>query len=113
MARPIRLRGNLPAEVTSFVGRRHELAAVKHRLTEMRLVDLVGPGGVGKTRLAIRAATDLGRAFRDGVWLVALGELDDPASIANALASALGLRAQSEIEPMAMVLQYAADKQLL
>jgi predicted ATPase/DNA-binding CsgD family transcriptional regulator len=113
MARPIRLRGNLPAEVTSFVGRRHELAAVKHRLTEMRLVDLVGPGGVGKTRLAIRAAADLGRAFRDGVWLVALGELDDPALVANAFVSALGLRAQSEIEPIPMVLQYVGDKQLL
>ena len=61
MARPTRRSGNLPAEASSFIGRRREIAEVRKKLTEARLVSLVGPGGVGKTRLAIRAATDLGR----------------------------------------------------
>ena len=69
MARPAQRPGNLPAEATSFVGRRRELAEVRKKLTEARLVSLVGPGGVGKTRLAIRAATELGRGFRGGGWL--------------------------------------------
>src|SRR5207253_5513115 len=63
MARPVRRLGNLPAEATSFVGRRRELAELRKKLGAVRIVSLVGPGGVGKTRLAIRAATDLARAF--------------------------------------------------
>jgi DNA-binding NarL/FixJ family response regulator len=59
MARPARRPGNLPAEAASFIGRRRELAEVRKKLTEARLVTLVGPGGVGKTRLAVRAATNL------------------------------------------------------
>jgi len=78
MARPARRSGNLPAEATSFVGRRRELAEVRKKLTEARLVSLVGPGGVGKTRLAIRAVADLGRGFRDGAWLAELAEVSDP-----------------------------------
>jgi hypothetical protein len=62
--------GNLPAELTSFVGRRGELAEVRRLLAGSRLVTLTGVGGVGKTRLAVRAAAGLRRAFRDGVWLV-------------------------------------------
>ena len=53
-------RGNLPAELTSFIGRRHQIQEIKSVLTAARLVTLVGPGGVGKTRLALRTATDLG-----------------------------------------------------
>lgn len=98
MARPTHRQGNLLTEVTSFVGRRRDVAEVKHKLTEVRLVDLVGPGGVGKTRLALRVATDLERAFRDGVWLVELGELHDPALVANTVMAGLGLRAQTPIQ---------------
>ena len=67
--------GNLPAELTSFVGRRGELAEVRRLLAGSRLVTLTGIGGVGKTRLALRAAAELRRAFRDGVWLVRLDQL--------------------------------------
>ena len=63
VARPRRRIGNLPAEATSFVGRRRELAETRKTLAGARLVSLVGPGGVGKTRLGIRVATDLGRGF--------------------------------------------------
>src|SRR5438105_14871893 len=78
MARPIRRSGNLPTEATSFIGRRSELAELRKKLTAARLVSLVGPGGVGKTRLAHRTATDLGRGFRDGAWLVALADAARP-----------------------------------
>src|ERR1039457_4031112 len=99
MARPTRRSGNLPAEASSFIGRRREIAEVRKKLTEARLVSLVGPGGVGKTRLAIRAATDLGRGFRGGGWLVELAEVLDPALVSNALMAALDLRAQAAAEP--------------
>ena len=59
VGRPRRRIGNIPAEATSFVGRRHELAEARRMLAAARLVSLVGPGGVGKTRLAVRLATDL------------------------------------------------------
>jgi len=66
--------GNLPAELTSFVGRRGEVAEVRRLLGESRLVTLTGAGGVGKTRLALRAAAGLSRAFPDGVWLIRLDQ---------------------------------------
>ena len=59
---------NLPAEVTSFVGRRQELREFKRLLTTTRLLTLTGSGGVGKTKLALRAAADMSRGFRDGIW---------------------------------------------
>jgi len=113
MARPARRSGNIPAEATSFVGRRRELAEVRTKLTEARLVSLVGPGGVGKTRLAIRAATDLGRGFRDGAWLAELAEITDPELVDSAVLAALDLRDQAATEPLALLLSYLRDKELL
>ena len=88
-------RGNLPAELTSFVGRRRLLQAVKSGLTSARLLTLVGPGGVGKTRLALRAATDLQRGVADGVWLVELAGLREAELVPKAVMTALGLRDQA------------------
>jgi len=85
MAPRARVTGNLPAELTSFVGRRGELAAVKRLLASARLVTLTGVGGAGKTRLALRAAAGLRRAFRDGVWLVRLDQLRDEALVTQAV----------------------------
>ncbi len=113
MARPIRRPGNLPAEATSFIGRRRELAELRQKLTTARLVSLVGPGGVGKTRLAIRIGTDLRRGFRDGTWLVELAEVRDPALIGNATLASLDLRDQAATEPRALLLSYLRDKELL
>jgi hypothetical protein len=64
--------GRLPAEVTSFVGRRHELADTRRLLSSSRLLTLTGAGGVGKTRLAVRMAAEVRRTFADGVWFVEL-----------------------------------------
>ena len=113
MARPTRRSGNLPAEATSFIGRRRELAELRKKLSAARLVSLVGPGGVGKSRLAIRAATDLGRGFSDGAWLVELAEVRDSALVSNAVVAALDLRDQAATEPSELLISYLKDKQLL
>ena len=103
----------MPAEATSFVGRRHELAEVRKKLAAARLISLVGPGGVGKTRLAIRVATGLGRGFPGGAWMAELAELRDPALVSNAVMAALDLRDQAATEPLALVRSYLRDKELL
>jgi predicted ATPase len=113
MARPARRPGNLPAEATTFVGRRRELADVRAKLAEARMVSLVGPGGVGKTRLAVRAAADLVRGFPDGAWLVELAEVGDPALVGHAALAALDLRDQAATEPLALIRSYLRDKRLL
>jgi predicted ATPase/DNA-binding CsgD family transcriptional regulator len=113
MARPIRRPGNLPAEATSFIGRRRELAELRRQLAAARLVTLVGPGGVGKTRLAIRSGTDLARAFPGGAWLVELADIRDPELVSNAVLAALDLRDQTATGPRAVLLSYLRDKELL
>src|SRR5262245_33760621 len=85
-------RHNLPAELTSFVGRRRELSELPGILAGTRLLCLTGAGGVGKTRLAVRLARDLCGDFRDGVWLVDLAPLSLPELLPQAIATALGLR---------------------
>ncbi|MDV7355903.1 protein kinase [Rhodococcus oxybenzonivorans] len=84
--------GNLPLELTSFIGRRRELTEAKAKLSDARLVTLTGIGGVGKTRLALRVAADVRRGFADGAWLVELGELHDESLLVDVVAAALGLR---------------------
>ena len=113
MARPTRRSGNLPAEASSFIGRRRELAELRRKLTAARLVSLSGPGGVGKSRLALRIATDLSRGFPGGAWLVELAEIQDPALVGNAVMAALDLRDQAATEPLPLVLSYLRDKELL
>ena len=105
--------GNLPADATSFVGRRRELAEIRKKLTTARVVSLVGPGGVGKTRLATRAAADLGRGFSDGAWLVELADLHDEALVTNAVVAALDLRDLAATTPLQVLASHLQDKQLL
>jgi predicted ATPase/DNA-binding CsgD family transcriptional regulator len=113
MARPTRSSGNLPAEATSFIGRRRELAELREKLTATRLVTLVGPGGVGKSRLAIRLATNLERGFAGGAWLAELAEVRDAELVGNVVMAALGLRDAGAAEPSTLLLSYLRDKQLL
>lgn len=84
--------GNLPLELTSFIGRRRELTETKAKILESRLVTLTGIGGVGKTRLAVRVAADLRQKFDDGVSVAELGELQDASLLADLVASSLGIR---------------------
>ena len=102
----------LPAELTSFVGRRHQLTEVRRMLASSRLLTLTGVGGVGKTRLALRTATSLRRAFPDGVWFVELAALNDPQLLPHTVASALDLHHVSEA-PLADLADHLQDKQLL
>ena len=83
---------NLPLQLTSFVGRERELAAVGGLLGTARLLTLTGPGGVGKTRLALEAAAGARATHPQGVWLVELAALADPALVPQAVAAVLGVR---------------------
>ncbi len=84
--------GNLPVELDSFVGRGQELSELKRLLASSHLITVTGPGGIGKTRLALRSAHRLGRHFSDGVWWVELAELEDPDLLAYAVAQALAVQ---------------------
>src|SRR5437588_11056535 len=101
--------GNLPVEVTSFVGRRRELAEGARLLAASRLVTVVGCGGVGKTRLAMRVAAGAYRAFPDGLWFGPLESVPDPALLDETVASALDLRSQS-LDPADRLAGYLADR---
>jgi predicted ATPase/DNA-binding CsgD family transcriptional regulator len=105
--------GNLPAEVTSFVGRRRELADAKRALSKSRLVTLTGVGGVGKTRVAERVARDRRRAYPHGVWLVELGELPDPALLTQTVLTELGVRGQPSGDALGVLIDSLRSRQLL
>ena len=83
---------NLPFQLTSLVGRQREIAEVGHLLTDNRLLTLTGPGGSGKTRLALAVASEMVEEYEDGAWLVDLAPLSDPDLVPQALAPVLGVR---------------------
>ncbi|MEU6375738.1 AAA family ATPase [Streptomyces sp. NPDC046909] len=87
--------GNLPAEANEFIGRRLELAEIAGLLGSVRLVTLTGPGGVGKSRLALRAAHAAKSAYRGGTWLVELSDLRNPDLLTNTVAQATRLAEQT------------------
>jgi predicted ATPase/DNA-binding CsgD family transcriptional regulator len=93
-AAPRRPYGNLPSELTSFIGRERETAEMKRSLGDVRLLTLTGPGGCGKTRLALALGEDLAERFEGGVWWVELAPVSDPALVPRAVASALGVHEQ-------------------
>jgi predicted ATPase/transcriptional regulator with XRE-family HTH domain len=104
---------NLPASLSSFIGREHAQARVRDLLASHRLVTLVGAGGVGKTRLALAvAAASLG-AFPDGVWLVELAALADPGLAPGAVAEALGLREEPGRPVLETLRDHCGGKRLL
>ncbi|WP_069884876.1 ATP-binding protein [Streptomyces luteocolor] len=95
--------GNLPTEANAFIGRRPELSRIAALLGSARLVTLTGPGGVGKSRLALRAAHDARPAFPDGAWLVELSSLTDASLLPHAVMDALG-RSDQTVRPLLDVL---------
>jgi predicted ATPase len=99
--------------LTSFVGRRRELDEVKHRMEESRLVTLAGPGGVGKTRIAIQVAERSRRGLRDGVCIVELESVADPSRLSRVIVSALNLPDQSNRDTTEKLIGYLEERQLL
>ena len=104
---------NLPLELTSFVGREEDLAKVKALLGRTRLVTLTGPGGTGKTRLALRVAADVLTEYRDGAFLVDLSTLTDPGLVVSAVAGALGVPEVPGRALIDVVVDHVAPKELL
>lgn len=84
-------RSNLQSSLSSFIGRDHERTAIRRLLQERRLLTLVGPGGIGKSRLALQVAADVGSAYADGVWLVELDALTDAGRVPATVAQVLGV----------------------
>jgi len=106
---------NLPAPITRLIGREWAVQRLHHLLgrDEVRLVTLVGPGGSGKTRLALHVASELVGAFAQGVWLVALGGVSDPALVPMNITQALHLTSTPDLPPLQSLVAYLRNKQLL
>ena len=107
------LPNNLPAQLTSFVGRERELAEVKRLLGQARLVTLTGPGGTGKTRLSLQVAAEVLESYADGAWLVELATLSDPDLVAATVAAALGVREDAERAAGDSLVDFLRAKHLL
>jgi predicted ATPase/DNA-binding CsgD family transcriptional regulator len=110
---PLRRGSALPAELSSFIGRRHELGQVRHALSGSRVVTLSGPGGVGKTRLALRVAADAASGYPDGVRLVELAAVQDPALVADTVVASLGLSVAPALAPLEALVGHLRDRRLL
>jgi predicted ATPase/class 3 adenylate cyclase len=107
------LPGNLPAELSSFVGRARDVEEIRVLVAEARVVTLTGVGGVGKTRLALQVAGEVRPRFRDGVWLVELAGVRDPDVVAETVAMALGVPDQSGTPVVDGLIQFLRAKQVL
>jgi predicted ATPase/class 3 adenylate cyclase len=104
---------NLPSQLTSFVGREDEMAEVRELLGRARLLTLTGPGGTGKTRLALRVASETLTEYRDGAFFADLSSLTDPGLVPSAVAGALGVREVPGRPIVEVVEDHIRDKELL
>jgi predicted ATPase/class 3 adenylate cyclase len=107
------IRNNLPAQLTSFIGREKEIAEVIRLFEKARLVTLTGAGGTGKTRLSIQVANELLDQYTDGVWLVELAPILDPLLIPRTTAIAIGLRDEPQRLVIDMLCDYLREKKML
>ncbi|MFI2513550.1 LuxR C-terminal-related transcriptional regulator [Streptomyces tubercidicus] len=105
--------GNLPSEVTSFVGRRWEVSEAQRLLAGTRLLTLTGAGGLGKTRLALRVAAEVRRSYPKGAWMVDLAPLNDGTLLAQSVLAALGLDHDSARPALPTLSGHLANKRLL
>ena len=104
---------NLPAQLTSFIGRESEIADLSDKVKSSRLVTLTGAGGTGKTRLALQVAEKVLDSFPDGVWLVELAPLSDPSLVPQACTQALDLGQQPGTSPSAILAHFLENKHAL
>jgi predicted ATPase/class 3 adenylate cyclase len=105
--------GNLPASLSSFLGRTSELTGIRRRIHEGRIVTLLGPGGIGKTRLALEAARTLRDDFDGGVWLVELSPIDQGGDVWPSFATALSIAPLPGASPRVQVLDRLRDADAL
>jgi predicted ATPase/DNA-binding SARP family transcriptional activator len=106
--------GNLPTQLTSFIGRDSEVAETKALLATTRLLTVTGPGGTGKTRLALKVAADVSAEFPDGAFFVDLAPVADPALVVPTIAATLGIREEGWEQPVtAVLLEHLEDRRLL
>ena len=113
MAKARTRSGNVPFTATSFIGRRQQRKEIRDRLAGGRLVSLIGPGGVGKTRLALQVADELNRLFKDGVYFVELASISDGGDVPAAIIHALGIVDQSNRDATGKVIEYIRDREIL
>ncbi len=104
---------NLPAQLTTFVGRENELAQAQNKLSNAKLLTLIGPGGTGKTRLSVQIGSEQISNFKDGVWMVELAPISDTANIVSAIASVFDVREVQNIPLIQLLLDYLRAKEHL
>src|SRR5262245_15105508 len=107
------LPNNLPRQLTRFIGREREIAEVKRLLASSALLTLTGAGGCGKSRLALQVAADLVELYPNGVWLVELAALSDPALVPQTVATALGVHEVPGRPLTQTLIDYLRAKQVL
>ena len=105
--------GNLPQQLSSLVGRENVVAEVAELVRSNRLVTLTGVGGVGKTRLALEVGAEVAGEFPDGVWMVELASVGDPASVPAAIATVLGITPQGDAALIDTVADALGGRRLL
>jgi predicted ATPase/class 3 adenylate cyclase len=104
---------NLPAQLTSFIGREREIAEAQKSFASTRILTFIGPGGTGKTRLSLQVAAEQIPEFKDGVWLIELAQLADPSYVLSAVASTFNIRELQGAQLIDTVTDYLRGKQLL
>jgi len=109
----VRSTSNLPADTTPFIGRSRELAEIKRSLAETRLLTLTGPGGIGKTRLAIKAAMEVNGEFNDGKFFVTLAPINTVGQLIQTVAETLRFPLATQEDPKHQLLRYLKPRQLL
>ena len=110
---PGALAGNLPVQLSSFIGRTGELAGLAAAMRRSPMVTVTGPGGVGKTRLALHAAADQLPSFRDGAWLCELHQAVDEETMAQAVATALRARPRPGLSAAGSIVEFLRTKNAL
>lgn len=108
-----RKTNNLPAHLTSFIGREREMHAAAALLASSRLLTLIGPGGTGKTRLSLQLAFEKLTDFKDGAWIVELAPISNPANILSSIVGVFDLREVREVSLLDILLDYLRARELL
>ncbi len=104
---------NLPVQLTQFIGRQRELADLERLMADTRLITLTGPGGCGKTRLAMQFANTVSGSFQDGVWLAELSPLRDPTFVPLLLTKILDIPLRPEQPAIESLLDHLQSKEIL